>query len=74
MLKRYDNLFALQSTALKLKRPGQKQSEESADRQRDFVKRAEAIADLKNVRLRAHEPIKMEPARRAVRKDALSRR
>lgn len=73
MLKRYDNLFALQSTALKLKRPGQKQSEESADRQRDFVKRASAIADLKNMRLRGHEPIKTERARQAIKKDALSR-
>jgi hypothetical protein len=73
MLKRYDNLFDFQRTPLKLKPPGQKQSEESADRQRDFVKRAAAIADLKNMRLRAHEPIKTEPARRAVKKYALSR-
>jgi|RhiMethySRZTD1v2_1073278.scaffolds.fasta_scaffold22140_5 hypothetical protein len=70
MLKRYDNLFDLESEVLKLKRLGQRQSEESAEKERSFVQRAGAIADLKSIRLRTRAPAEAEPAPKSVRKNA----
>jgi hypothetical protein len=57
---------------LVLKKPGQKQSEESAERERKFVARATVIDSLRRIRLDKH--IVTKTRRKAVKQSAIIRR
>jgi hypothetical protein len=57
MHKPHDDLFNLEHEILVLKPPGQLQNEESKERQRNFIRRTQAIEALKELRVRSAQHV-----------------